>query len=604
MITSTAVQSPVLPELGRYQLIAELARGGMGNVYLGAMQGPGGFSKLVVIKELKPELSSDETYVAMFLDEARLAARLSHPNIVQTNEVGSDGGRHFMVMEYLDGRSLHRIGKRLAGRFPVAAHLRVIADSLLGLHHAHEMRHFDGAPLGVVHRDVSPLNVFVTFAGQAKVLDFGIAKALDSSQQTKMGVLKGRVAYMAPEQARGGNVDRRADIYSMGVMLWEATAMRRLWPGYTEVEILTELLREGPRPLRFVCPDAPEDLDRICARAMAYDPDERYATTADLLSDLEEHLAQRDDAITMREVGALVGRAFAEERERMNGVIDEALARMHGAPPSGVMPTFRAQSSRTPTGTNVSSERAPKATVQPSTPGHSFAPSSGVSSLGSLSRSAPATSATLSSAQPRPKVATASSRNAWIVAAGAGALLLGALFGGGIAIRERQSVAQPPAAGPPMVPVATHNDPELVDLAVRATPASAQITIDGANVLGNPFHAHYPRDGRIHRIVASADGYESRSEEVIFATDVSVDVSLSRRAGGAQSQGVLPSNATLARAPVVRRAAATATPAGSSVATPEAPPVPPTAAARTDINAAGGRVPLRPISTSNPYETP
>ncbi len=164
-MTFTAHESPPAPEIGEYQLIAELARGGMGNVYLALAHGPGGFSKLLVVKELKPQLADDETYVAMFLDEARLAARLSHPNVVQTNEVGSDGTHHYMVMEFLDGRSLYRIAKRLKGGFPLGAHLRVISEALIGLQYAHEMREFDGEPMGIVHRDVSPLNVFVTFAG-------------------------------------------------------------------------------------------------------------------------------------------------------------------------------------------------------------------------------------------------------------------------------------------------------------------------------------------------------------------------------------------------------------------------------------------------------
>ena len=191
----------------------------MGIVHLAASHGPGGFNKLLVVKELKPELSRDDTYVSMFLDEARLAARLAHPNIVQTIEVGSEGSRHYMVMEFLDGRSLHRTIRRFRdhGGLPLGAHLRVIAESLLGLHHAHELVDFDGQPLDIVHRDVSPLNVFVTFDGQTKVIDFGIAKSVDSSLETKTGILKGRVAYMAPEQAWGQEVDRRADVYSAGV---------------------------------------------------------------------------------------------------------------------------------------------------------------------------------------------------------------------------------------------------------------------------------------------------------------------------------------------------------------------------------------------------
>ena len=343
-MTSAAREDPVLTEIGKYHLVAELARGGMGNVYLAALQGPGGFNKLLALKELKPELSDDDSYVTMFLDEARLAARLVHPNIVQTYEVGSEGRRHFMVMEFLDGRSLHRVGKRLTetGRLSIGSHLRIIADSLLGLHYAHDLRDFDGQPLGIVHRDVSPLNVFVTFDGQAKVLDFGIAKTADSSLQTATGVLKGRVAYMAPEQAWGNKVDRRADVYSAGVMIWEAAAGRRLWPKMSEVEILAHGLREGPPSLRSVRPDASPELEAICARAMAKDRDQRYPTRAALREDLEAHLVRRGDALSMREIGAAVAQAFSDERRKMTALIEKTLTRMRGGPRSGVMPTFEA----------------------------------------------------------------------------------------------------------------------------------------------------------------------------------------------------------------------------------------------------------------------
>src|SRR5262249_44700147 len=159
--------------------------------------------------------------------------------------------------------------------------------------------------------------VFVTFDGQAKVLDFGIAKAADSSLQTKTGVLKGRVAYMAPEQAWGPRVDRRADVYSAGVMIWEAAAGRRLWRGMSDVQILPAVLKDGAPLLRSVRPDAPEELEVICARAMAKDPEDRHASAEELLEDLEAHLATRDDAPPMREIGQMAARAFAEERAKM-----------------------------------------------------------------------------------------------------------------------------------------------------------------------------------------------------------------------------------------------------------------------------------------------
>jgi serine/threonine protein kinase len=594
--TSKAYELAMSPDIGKYHLVAELARGGMGNVYLAASQGPGGFSKLLVVKELKPELCDDETYVTMFLEEARLAARLIHPNIVQTNEVGSHGTRHYMVMEYLDGRSLHRIAKRLGGRLPIGAHLRAISEALLGLHYAHELREFDGEPFGIVHRDVSPLNIFVTFNGQAKVLDFGIAKAADSSLETKLGVLKGRVAYMAPEQAKGTKVDRRADIYSVGVMLWEAAARRRLWPGMSEIEILTRLLGDGPPTLRTVQPDAPEDLERICARAMAVRREDRYATAADLLHDLEAHLARRDDTMSMRDVGVLVAQAFADERQKVNGIIEETLKRVRGGPRSGVMPTFRAQFAGTPTNANITCNGPSSVSLQLFTPSNSIAPHSG-----SFPHSVPATSATLGS-----RVADAEPRRwaikrAIVLSSGAGALLLGAVLLGA-AWRDGPSAAQSVAVRPPAAfPAAAHEDGALVDLAIRVVPPWAQITIDGASAV-NPFHAKYPKDGQIHHVTASAEGYDTKLEDITFANDASIDISLNRHPSAPSRQGTMI-NPPAPMRPAKRGAAQPAAAfVGSSADVPPVGASP--AATRPEVNPAGGRAPLRPITTTNPYGTP
>jgi serine/threonine protein kinase len=590
-MTSAAREDQVLPELGKYHLVAELARGGMGNVYLAALQGPGGFNKLLVVKELKPELSEDETYVSMFLEEARLCARLVHPNIVQTNEVGSEGKRHFMVMEFLDGRSLHRVGKRLTdtGRLSVGSHLRIIADSLLGLHYAHDLRDFDGESLGIVHRDVSPLNVFVTFDGQAKVLDFGIAKTADSSLQTATGVLKGRVAYMAPEQAWGNKVDRRADVYSTGVMIWEAAAGRRLWPKMSDVEILARLLREGPPSLRSVRPDAPEELDEICQRAMAKEVEDRYPTALALREHLESHILRRGDALTMREIGAQVANAFADERRKMSALIEKTLTRMRGGPRSGVMPTFDTDiagaSNSDPHGLRDNSLSA------------------------SMSKSRVRTPVSMPASEiPAPVAHTAAPSMADFRRPGTGRVI--ALAGGSallvslvvFAVFHTPSpvetatpiVAQAAPAPPPTVP-----EPDLLDLVVRVAPSAAQISIDGAAVSTNPFHARYRKDQKIHHVLASADGYDAKLEDVTFSGDVSIDVSLDRHAA--------PSQPPVRKVPVfvppppppVHTAKHVAAPPASE----SAPATPPsaTATATAEVNPSGGRAPLRPIVTASPY---
>lgn len=535
-----------LPEIGRYHLVAELARGGMGIVHLAATQGLGGFNKLLVVKELRPELANEELYVRMFLDEARLAARLTHRNIVQTIEVGSESSRHYMVMEYLDGRSLHRIMRRLQqrGGFPVGAHLRIIAEALLGLQYAHDLRDFDGEPLGVVHRDVSPLNVLVTFDGQAKLVDFGIAKSADSSQETKTGVLKGRVAYMAPEQAWGSTVDRRADIYSVGVMIWEAAAGRRLWPGKTDVEILARLLKEEAPTLRSVQPDAPEDLTAICARAMAKRPEDRYATATELLDDLETHLSRRHDALSMREIGALVANAFAEERRRMGSLVEEAVSRVRGGPRSGVVPTFEVHLRGTPSGKLVVGDNEPSVVSRVGTSAGNTSVVSAVSGVSGVSATSNAPVGLTVPAGPPARPWWASRHVAVGVGAAAALLVL-------------------------LLVIAATSWPETTAL----SEPQRHVRVQAASV------------------IRKAD----MSEEAPH--DVGADTNADRRAPAPRVVYV--------PAPPPPRAQkhehAATVPAPQPPAETSAPSAPPPPPPRTDVAPTGGHAPLRPIVTSNPY---
>jgi len=311
-------------QLGKYTLVAEVARGGMGIVYLASSKGPAGFSKLLIVKELRPELVDDPTFLQMFLEEARLAARLNHPNIVQTYEVGVDRGRHFIVMDYLDGVPLSRVLRKKSPMFTLEMHLRVICEMLQGLQYAHTLRDFDGTPLGLVHRDVSPQNVFVTFDATAKIVDFGIAKARDSSIETNTGVMKGKPAYMPPEQVTG-DTDARSDVYAAGVMIWEAVAGRRMWHRMGELEILTCVLRGAIPDLAETKPDAPPALVDLVRRALAKDPDARHASAAELLNDLEAYLATTKNA-TMRDVAAVVGELFESERAATRATLESHIA--------------------------------------------------------------------------------------------------------------------------------------------------------------------------------------------------------------------------------------------------------------------------------------
>ncbi|HEX6836079.1 MAG TPA: serine/threonine-protein kinase, partial [Polyangia bacterium] len=315
--------------IGRYRLLGEMARGGMGIVYVAAAQGPAGFSKLVALKELRPDLVEDEEFLTMFLEEARMAARLNHPNIVQTNDVDESQGRHFIAMEYLDGRSMYHVIKRFAARggFPQRMALSVLRDVLSALDYAHELTGFDGKPLGFVHRDVSPHNIFLTFEGHTKVIDFGIAKARDSSLETKTGVLKGRANYMAPEQLTR-RADRRSDIFSVGAVLFEVLSGRRLWQGMGEIEILAALTRGEIPSLHAVRPDTPATLVEICSKALSARPDDRYTTAAEMRDALDQHLWANGGAPRHRDIADALAQEFDAERQRVRGIIEAALYRL------------------------------------------------------------------------------------------------------------------------------------------------------------------------------------------------------------------------------------------------------------------------------------
>ena len=295
--------------LGKYIPLARLGSGGMAEVFLSVARGPMGFNKLAVLKRLRS--SDNETHVEMFLDEARLAARLNHPNIVHTYEVGETDG-YFIAMEYLEGQSLQALLKRLSARQeglsePLVAY--IAAQVLKGLHHAHESCDFDGTPLGIVHRDVSPQNLYLTYGGEVKVLDFGIAKARMNSTHTETGVLKGKVRYMAPEQLGSGPVDRRADVFAFGVVLWELLARRPLFQG-DAASVMSRVLHEHVPSVRSVRPDASSALDLIAMKALARNPNERYATADEMRVALEDFL---------RETGPSRGRTrarAADERAR------------------------------------------------------------------------------------------------------------------------------------------------------------------------------------------------------------------------------------------------------------------------------------------------
>jgi serine/threonine-protein kinase len=342
---------------GNYVLVRKLAEGGMAEIFLAKQVGVEKFEKNVVIKRMLPQLSQAEDFVAMFLDEARLAASLTHPNIAQITDLGLAEGCYYICMEYLAGEdfaTVLRLARRRAEVAPLSITLRVISHAAIGLHFAHEATDAKGVRLNLVHRDVSPSNIFVTYSGQVKVLDFGIAKAESRVTNTETGVIKGKYQYMSPEQARGEPVDRRSDVFSLGVSLYEALSGIRPFARNSDLAVLKALLDGEVKPLRELRPDIPPQLETIVAKAMARTPDDRYPTALAFVQDIERHLGTSTSVegtdVLAQYLQTAVGEARVRSRVRIE-TLDEMAARgvdvpelptIAGSPrrPSGEMPTM------------------------------------------------------------------------------------------------------------------------------------------------------------------------------------------------------------------------------------------------------------------------
>jgi serine/threonine-protein kinase len=445
-----------------------------------------GASKLAVVKQLRPELSRDEEHRAMFLNEARLAVRLHDPNIVQTFEVGELEGSYFMAMEYLEGQPLNVVLQRSTReQFPVPLHLHVMLEVLRGLAYAHELTDFDGKPLSVVHRDVSPHNVFLTYDGQVKVVDFGIAKANSTKEQTKTGIFKGKPTYASPEQALGEAVDQRADVYSAGVMLWEAIARRRMWAGRSDTSILVDLVN-GTRPkLLDVVPYAPPALASICEKALAQSPDDRFSSSREFLEAVEEYLNDQSHRVGSKELSARMSELFWSERERIRATIEEQVRL-----PDDV--------------------RIPVDEDGPAPP-----------TLLQLAGLAPIAT------ESGQRTKTAPSRRGIGLLIG-GAAVIAALGVGLGVMRASKSAdaseiaAKGSAAG--VVPSAQAADQrKTVKIAVRTDPEGATVLLDG-----QPFDAskELPKDSSTHRLAISAVGFEPQRIDVVLTGDQSLSVAL------------------------------------------------------------------------------
>jgi len=352
--------------VGRYEVIAHLDSGGMAQILLGRLTGPSGFERYVVIKRILPGLADDPSFVEMFLDEARLVASVRHPNVVHVQELVSEGGDLFLVMEYLEGETaaalLRRLGAR-GERLSPALSAYIAAQVCAGLHAAHEITSPDGKPLGVVHRDVSPSNIFITYDGAVKILDFGVAKAADRMAATEAGQLKGKLAYMSPEQAHGADLDRRADVYALGVVLYELGTGRNPLRRATDVQTLQALGSAPIEPPSRLVPGYPPQLEAVCLRALARDRDARYPTAADMRRDLLAAVQASGEATAPEETLArLMQASFAERQAARREMLRRASSSAPGARPIEALQPASATSVAT-TSERPAPRRRPRALV-------------------------------------------------------------------------------------------------------------------------------------------------------------------------------------------------------------------------------------------------
>lgn len=314
--------------LGRYELFDEIAKGGMASVHVGRLVGLGGLGRTVAIKRALPAFARDRDFVERFLDEAHLAMRVRHPNVVPTLDVVAADGELFIVMEYVHGESMESILRRereAAQRVPLPVAVHVAAGVLHALHAAHEATNERGSPLGIVHRDVSPQNVILAVDGVPRLFDFGVAKAIGTLHTTREGRLEGKLAYMAPEQLERRGVDRRADVYAAAVILWEALTGRKLHDGEDEVDVFVQVARGVVEPPIDLCDDVSPELSAIVMRGLARDPDARFDTALEMAIALEDLRL----AATAREAGDWAKRRGGHKlvaRKRLIDAVDELSA--------------------------------------------------------------------------------------------------------------------------------------------------------------------------------------------------------------------------------------------------------------------------------------
>ena len=548
-------------QIGRHEIVCPLGTGGMARVYLALQRGAFDATKLVVIKQLRPEFAADREFLSMFVDEARLSLRFNHANVVHMYEVLAEAPDYCLVMEYLEGHTLAQFVRRVGReRFPLDEQIWIMTQVLAGLSYAHTLQDFDGTPLGIVHRDVSPSNVFVTTQGDVKLLDFGIAKAAGAVSFTRQGIVKGKIGYAAPEQCLAQPSDARSDIYAVGVMLWEAIAMRRRTPADTQLAALRARVDDKEPPIESVVPDVHPELAEACRRALAFDPAQRYQTAADFQKALEAYLAGRALSEPSRTLGGLLQRHFTRELALVRHEIESRTSA------SGRMPA----SARTGM---LASSGAPSAV-----------------SIASGVRSADQSVSNLGFVKPK--------RAGLYAGLGVFATAAVAAFAlSGRSGTEPTSAAAPLASAAALAPAPAPEALASVRLDVSVSPADAVLQLDGRPV-PNPYHAELRKEALDHELRVTAEGYETEVHRLRFDRDLVLQLALTRESRSKKDRrvaGAAPGAKVVdPRAPLPSAASVSAKPAAPAATKEELAP-------GADLKPGASPRPSRTIDEQDPY---
>jgi serine/threonine protein kinase len=533
--------------LGRYELLVPIAVGGMARVWAARLHGQRGFTKLVAIKTVLPHLACDPEFERMLIDEARIASGVRHPNVVEVYELGEERSVVYIAMEWVHGDSLSQILKSGApAPLDPRVAARIVADSAAGLHAAHNLTDDDGTALEVVHRDVSPHNLLVSLDGNVKVTDFGVAKAIGAVHEpTSAGQLKGKIAYMAPEQVSGGGVDRRSDVFSLGCVLYEATTGKQPFRGEGEHHVMRELVKGSFAPPSQVLRGYPHELERIVLRSMATEPVHRYQTMEQMRLALDEWLAKGGVVVTQSNVAQAIRERIGAEVEKRREKIrlaTTALLERGGAdpqqPPNASADAVRSRSS-TPSGVKSTATR-------PEGPRESSPPFPPVMDL-----------------PPR-----APSAAQYAVAASLGVIAAVALGASGFWVWRTM---QPEGRGASVVivtPVETERailpptPPSTGALAAvpppiafKVVPEKAGLSVEGAPLPVSVRSIPRPAPGVSQRVTVHADGYEDQTLTIDETAPASIDVWLNvsaapvKRSGGGRAPEGAPRSAEPSKAP-------------------------------------------------------